>query len=224
MSQAVAGIAGGVIAGLSAGLDILFKTNRKIGPYLPDCAITEEHSDVLTLTKHPVEGGANITDHAYKEPSTLRLQWAWSNSAPANALGGNLGSALLSSVIGFGGSEDYIQQVYGNLLNLQVNGQVLTVSTGKRLYYDMMITGLSVKTDNNSAYSLPMEIELTQVILVATQSAQTPSQDQQQDPQQTAQTQAQGQTSAAPATPSPSIAQSVFGSLGFSSFSSLFGG
>jgi hypothetical protein len=211
MSQAVAGIAGGLIAGLSATLDVLFTTGRYLGPgpLLPDCAVMEDHSDTLTVTKHPVQAGANISDHAYKEPAQLRLSWAWSNSSPANALGGNIGSALLHSVIGFGGSEDYIDKIYGELLTLQVSGQVLTVSTGKRLYYNMMITGLHVRTDNTSAYTLPMEIELTEVILVQTQSAQTPSQDQMQDPQQTAPVQSQGQVSATPATPSPSLGQSL---------------
>jgi hypothetical protein len=213
MSQAVAGIAGGLIAGLSVGLDILFQTSRQIGPYLPDCAIVEEHSDALTITRHPVQVGANIADHAYKEPASLRLQWAWSNSSPANALGGNLGSALLSSVIGFGGSEDYVQQVYESLLALQISGAPLTISTGKRLYYNMLIASLHIKTDNNSEYSLPMEIELQEVILVSTQTAQTPSQDQMAQPQQTAPVQAQGATAAVPATPSPSVGSSLLSTI-----------
>lgn len=211
MSQAVSGIAGALIAAASDELNILFKTKRAIGPgpLLPDCAIEEEHSDTLTVTRHPVQQGANITDHAYKEPATLRLRWSWSNSAPGNNLGGGFLGSLAKSFVGFGGSEDYVLQVYAKLLNMQVSGAPVQVSTGKRLYNNMMITGLAIKTNNDSEYALPMEIELTEVIFVNTQTAQTPSQDQMSQPQQTAPVETQGTQQPAATTPSPSILSSL---------------
>jgi hypothetical protein len=208
MSQAVAGVAGGLIAAASPLLNLLFQTKRKIGPYVPDCAVSEEHEDTLTLTRHPVQRGASIVDHAYKEPCELKLQWAWSNSAPQNTLSG---FGVLSQLTGFGGSEDYVQQVYTNLLNMQVSGEPLIVSTGKRLYDNMMITSLSLRTDNSSEYSLPMEITLTEVIIVDTQAASLPPQDDQAVPQQTASVTSQGQQQATPATPSVSALSTLTG-------------
>jgi hypothetical protein len=165
---------------------------------VPDCAIEEEAEDDLTVTSHPVQRGANVSDHAYKEPATVTLRWAWSNSAPANTGGYGLGT-----LTGFTGAADYVTQIYEQLLALQVSGQLLTISTGKRLYTSMLITSLSSRTDMESEYGLPCQIVCQQLIIADTQTASIPASDQ-ANPQQTQSTQSQGTLQAAPApTPTP---------------------
>jgi hypothetical protein len=39
-----------------------------------DAVMTEGHEDVMTITEHPVEQGANVTDHAREEPTRLTVE------------------------------------------------------------------------------------------------------------------------------------------------------
>ena len=42
--------------------------------------VSEEHEDTLTIAKHPVEQGANISDHAYRNPCKVVIRGASSES------------------------------------------------------------------------------------------------------------------------------------------------
>jgi hypothetical protein len=177
---------------------------------VPDCAVDEEGEDVLTITSHPVQAGANIGDHAYKEPASLTLHWSWSNSSSANTGGFGLGT-----LTGFTGASDYVQQIYNQLLSLQVNGQLLTISTGKRLYTNMLIKSISPRTDFESEYALPCEIMCEELIIANTQVASIPAADQ-TAPQQTQPIENQGTQQAAPSTTAPnnSLLNQMFGKGG----------
>ena len=48
---------------------------------IPDVVISEEHDDEVTVTRHPVDQGAPISDHAYKNPSVLNVRFGWSDSS-----------------------------------------------------------------------------------------------------------------------------------------------
>lgn len=159
------------------------------GLLIPDCAVEEAHTDALTLTRNPVQRGARITDHAYKEQPEVVLRWAWSNSATVNLLG----------------SETYARQMYEAVLALQVAATPFTLSTGKRLYNNMMITLVRLLTDSGTEYAAPLEITCTEVLLVDTQSASVPSQDVAAKPQETAPVQTKGAQQAAPSTTPPSL-------------------
>jgi hypothetical protein len=50
------------------------RPNRSIGGITGYITLVENATDKLTITKHPVQQGATITDHAYKEPSDLSVQ------------------------------------------------------------------------------------------------------------------------------------------------------
>ncbi len=77
-----------VVAGAQLGLQsILVRPKRSIGAFTGYVAIEETHEDVLEITDHPVELGAKISDHAYKEPSSVIIRAGWSNSpSPGNFL------------------------------------------------------------------------------------------------------------------------------------------
>lgn len=146
---------------------------RQIGGIIPDCAIEEDGIDELEITKHPVEVGAAITDHIFKNPANLILRWSWSNSG-----------------IGADGTETYVQEIYSLLLQMQVSGEFLTVFTGKRAYVNILIHSIAQHTDSESEYALQLIIDCEQVIVVETVAAPAPMQNGQQGnqaaPQQTA--------------------------------------
>jgi hypothetical protein len=63
---------------------------------------------------------------------------------------------------------------------------VITVTTGKRTYPNMVITEISVRTDRTSEYSLFVEAHFQEVITVTTQTTTQPAQTDQSNPSQTA--------------------------------------
>lgn len=136
--------------------DVLLRQGRSIAGIVPQVVIEEKHRDELVITNHPVQDGANITDHAYKQPSMLSLRYGWSSSG-----------ALYSLDLGAPSVDD----VYGMLLNLQASRQPFNVVTGKRNYSNMLIRSLDLVTDRTTENAILVEVLLQQVIIVETQSA-----------------------------------------------------
>lgn len=129
---------------------------RSLGGLIPDVTIEELHRDELIVTEFPVEIGASITDHAYKRPSALQMRVGWSNSSA--------------------GTEGAVQAVYQSLLALQASRRPFTVTTGKRRYRDMLISGLDVITDRQTENALMVVVGMREVILTTTQSRSAASQ------------------------------------------------
>lgn len=158
------------IAGNRLLESVLIQTPRYISNIIPDVVIEENHRDELTVTEHPVEQGAAISDHVYKRPAEVTMRCGWSNSSR------------------FGdGTENFVRKVYDELRALQVSGEPFQVVTGKRIYQDMVVKSLAVQNDPRWEYSLVIVAILQQVIIVSTQETQgsAPQTDQAQ-PQQTA--------------------------------------
>jgi hypothetical protein len=171
-----------VVAAGSALIGLLTNNQTSsIGPLIPGVVLEEDHDDDVTITDHPVEYGANISDHAFKEPAHVTIQCQWSNTQ--------------ASLFDF--SESYILQIYGQLINLQASRALVTIVTHKRMYFNMLIEHVRTKTTRESAFALPVEISAREIILVFTTSTTLPPADQHAAPQQTAPVLNGGQVSSA---------------------------
>lgn len=137
-----------------------------------DVTIEELGDDSMVITEHPVEQGAQITDHAYKEPARLRLTLGWSNSNPQAGFDPN-----------------YVTDMYEQLLDMQASRELITVITGKREYDNMLMANLRQVTDEKTEYALMAVMDLQQVILVDTSTTVVPPAAQQESPQDTGATQ-----------------------------------
>ena len=128
---------------------------------IPDVVISEEHDDEVTVTRHPVDHGAPISDHAFKNPAVLSVRFGWSDSSRL------LNSVLDQSILrGFLSTED----VYKQLLKLMDDRELLTVSAGKRIYQNMIITKLSTSSTAETESALICDITFEEVIIVSAQS------------------------------------------------------
>jgi hypothetical protein len=144
----------------AAALDLLNPVifrQRNIGGFVADVTIEEVHDDVLTITKNPVEQRAAVTDHSYKEPSSVIIKAGWSNSSPAA-----------------GGDPDYVNDTYQALLDLQSSRQPFDIITGKRSYSSMLMGRITVRTDEGTENVLALQVAATQIILVNTQTVSVP--------------------------------------------------
>lgn len=133
-----------------------------------DVTVEEMHDDRLVITEHPVEQGAQITDHAYKEPSRLRLTLGWSNS--------NLAAGF---------DPNYVKDQYQLLRDMQVSRELIKVVTGKFTYENMLIENLREITTEKTEYALMAVMDMQQIILVDTSTTAVPPSANQADPQDT---------------------------------------
>lgn len=161
---------------------------------IPDVVISEEHDDEVVVTRHPVDHGAAIADHAYKNPASLTVLFGWSDSSRL------LNSALSGSILK---GVSTTKEVYEQLLKLMNARELLSVSTGKRQYTNMLITRLKTTSTAETESCLMCEITFEEVILVQTAET-TLSALSQKSPEKTASVTNMGQVqslSGAPETP-----------------------
>lgn len=151
-----------------------FLPKREIGGFTATVTIDESHADELTITEHPVQQGADIADHAYKNPAELSITCAWAD-----------GDAPLS-------------ETYKKLLDLQDKREPFDVVTGKRAYKNMLIKALRVDTAAQTENILRVSMELREVFITALEVVSVPPRDKQKTPEKTQATQNAGKKQATP--------------------------
>lgn len=158
----------GVLGQLSS---VLFRPRTSIAYIIPQVFIRADARDELTITKNPIETGAPVTDHAYKEPATLSMVIGW-------------GAGL--NLLDFSGTTNNVDDAYAALLDLQALREPFTVTTSKRTYQNMMIASLAVTTDKDTNSVLVVDVGLQEVLIVDTQATTLPPRANQALPDQTA--------------------------------------
>lgn len=161
--------------------------------------LEEVLTDTLEVTNHPVELGAEISDHAYMRPAEVVLRCGWSNSSFESIIG------TVTALFDGGGlsMDDYITNIYSQLLALQQSFMPFDITTSKRQYTNMLITGLQVTTDNKTNNVLMVTATCRQIIIVETQVTNVASAANQSDPANTSETADTGAKSFAVDMPSP---------------------
>lgn len=180
-------------------LDFIQLTPRSsIGGIEIQATLEEIHNSTVQITEHPVELGAEITDHAFKKPEEIILRCAWSNSSPQALLGSvqRLFSGDLSG-------SDYVSDVYSQLRALQDLRAPFEIVTTTRRYQNMLITALQVTRDQKTGNALVCTATCREVIIVQTKATTLPPRQDQASPEETAEVEDRGTVQAVPATPSP---------------------
>lgn len=154
-------------------LQSLFGKDRSFGPITVNVVVSETTNDTLTITKQPVQEGASITDHAYKEPTVFSMQILFRD---------NLSKSL--------------SKIYQDLLNLQNDRAPFAVITPKRIYKSMLISTLGMTTDKSTENCLSISVSFQEVIIVSVVTTKVPRA-RQKDPGTTGATQTAGKKSAA---------------------------
>lgn len=136
--------------------------------------VIEEHHDEMVITDHPVEQGATISDHAYRQPSRLRMRLAWSAGMGGSPFSVSIGGITLPTLAGLFGSltdddgGDFLRSVYAQVLDVMANRELLTILTGKREYANMLIHEVDERTTQETEHSLILELGFREVVIVKT--------------------------------------------------------
>lgn len=157
---------------------------RVIGTIAVDVPLREVHNDTFVVTQHPVESGTPVADHYFANPKLVEMTCGFSDSTA--------------------GYEGYVQEVYDSFIALAATREPFDVSTGKRMYQNMMIADISVITDPASEYALFLTVRLQEVIITSTDggSDTNATQANQANPSETAPTVNAGPQSLQPASAS----------------------
>lgn len=150
----------------------LFGTKRKIGDLELNVVVSETTSDVLTITKQPVQQGTSITEHAYKEPTVFTMQAYFEDNL------------FLS-----------LSKVYEYLLTVQNLRIPIDIITPKRIYRNYLIAALGQTTDRKTENCLAITFGFQEVLIVNVTTTQVPRK-RQRNPGGTGATQSAGKKSA----------------------------
>lgn len=144
----------GISGGMSSEL-VYVKTN--IGGFFFDAILNEEHESELTITEHPVQTGAAVTDHSFLNPSLLTMEVAMSD-AMATMVPGQFTEYYTKSV-----------SAYEKLRELQAYRIPLEVHTRLHHYENMLIQSLRAPDDYKTLYGLRCTVVLQEIFVVNVQ-------------------------------------------------------
>lgn len=122
-----------------------------------DLTIEENHERAAEVTEHPVESGAQISDHVILSPERLRLS----------------GFVTDAGVAVFGSNPGRTQDAFETLDIAWASHELTQVVTGYKTYRDMIITRLDMP--RNRPESMQFSIEFRHVNFVDSQTAELAS-------------------------------------------------
>lgn len=135
-----------------------------------DATLKESHSHTADVTDNPVERGSNITDNVRTRPVSLSIEGFISDyPLRSNVVQQFAGGAFTQRP-----SEDLrrSQQVLDKLIKLKDAGVLIIVTTGIRVYQDMVVTSVNVNRDKSTAHGLMLDVSMRDIRLVDTQTVQ----------------------------------------------------
>lgn len=114
-----------------------------------DAAVREQHELKSTLTDHPVETGANVTDHSRPEARSVTLEIVQSNTPLDGADGSDRARAL-----------------WRRFVDLWQNPKLLTLYTARDFYPSMAIESVSSTVDAKTSQALVCTVTFKEIRVV----------------------------------------------------------
>lgn len=144
-------------------LSALFQSRRRhIGFIIPQVVVSEKHIDSIEIASHPVQSGANISDHAWVKPGEVTIDCSFSGGGSLLDLAD---TRVLGIQVGLSPTE-----IYQQLLALQSQCQPFEVVTSKRTYSNMLMKQIDVTTDKSNQHILKCTLTLVEVLFTATEN------------------------------------------------------
>ncbi len=117
-----------------------------IGGLTFDAVLKTNHTSKVTATTHPVEGGANIVDHAFVDPAEVTIEIG------------------MTDCNGVGVSD----KMFASLQDLQKARRPVTIQTRFKQYNNMLILSMSVPDDFKTMNALRATLMCREILIVGT--------------------------------------------------------
>jgi len=129
----------------------------KISGFIFDVSFKEEYSFSNQITQHPVQSGANINDHVYRQPVKITFDLGVSDCL-ASVVSGTFSSYSSRSASAFIVLEEWWNQATVLDVSCNISGCVLP-------FYNMIISELSITKDKNTHHAIRANVTLQQVVV-----------------------------------------------------------
>ncbi len=142
-----------------------------IGDLAIDCTVTETHTATSTVTEHPVESGAKITDHIRPDPVQLSITGIVSDTP--------IGSRQVQRSIAVGGASVQVTQqepptsttgygraAWAKLDAIRTAAKPVKVVTRDKTYDSMALVSLSVPKESKTGGALYFTAQFKQIRIV----------------------------------------------------------
>lgn len=141
---------------------ILSKKTNAIGPISLDVIISEGASATSTITRNPVENGADINDHIIIEPMSFTMTGLVSNVSSSVF---ESGASIIAQV-----TEDKTksEKAWNDLLDLQASREPFTLIQGLKSYDNVVIESLTYTQDKDTGNALRFTASLLEINIVGT--------------------------------------------------------
>lgn len=133
-----------------------FSTSQ--GNYIFDAFFSINHESNLTITEHPIQSGASISDHAYMEPQSVTFEIGMSDVMK------DIPSTAIKSFSGVESSRS--ANAYKILRQLQKDRIAINAITRLGTYNNMLIETISAPDDNKTLYGLKATVTLKEIFVV----------------------------------------------------------
>jgi hypothetical protein len=117
------------------------------GKFFFDAVFSTEHSSNVTVTEHPVQVGAPISDHAYQEPNEVTMEIGMSDAM-------------------VGAGDDHSVNAYNTLRQIMAKREPLKLVTRLWTYQNMVLTSISAPDDQTTMYGLKATVMFKNVNIV----------------------------------------------------------
>lgn len=114
------------------------------GQFAFDAVFSIDHSVQATVTQHPVQVGAAITDHVFMNPDSVQLDIGMSDAV-------------------WNAGPDHSVLAYQRLREIMEKRETVTLVTRLRTYPDMIIDSISVPEDFKTMYALKASVSFQQI-------------------------------------------------------------
>ena len=129
---------------------VIFRTS--INGWMFDATYRTEHVRPLKITSHPVQTGANITDHSFVEPATLGMDIGMSDVFYRGATQFTLGDGRSKSA-------------WDKLIEIQKSRVPLEVVTPLGIYTNMLIENITAQDDLTTYSGLRASLQLKEILI-----------------------------------------------------------
>lgn len=141
-----------------------FRNPETGDPFLSvDATIRREHRRSAQITRHPIEDGADVTDHAILDPVSLSVEGVISD-APISYFTPIISG--LGSLTDYDSSTERSAQHFEILENLWKSRVPFDVVTRKRFYRNMLISSLNIPESSRQGNSLWFSCTLEEVRII----------------------------------------------------------
>lgn len=155
-----------------------------------DITVEETHTSTMEVTQHPIQQGSAISDHVYRLNPQITVIMGWStspvakNSLVSEALGyASTRSSLVNTAANFLGAVQGVANLLGSqtsrakmafqqLTDLQLNSALFDLSTGKKLYKNVVCTSVTFTDNYKTANAIFITATFNQLYIVPLGNAQ----------------------------------------------------